>query len=126
MFFTTRRNKSDDLLRKALRTRDLRDRDLLLAHARELNEIALEAQGDRRGRGVRAEAPVTLEVEAVARRMCLAFHLDWRGDAPTRWDALVDDQWPDFVIEAQAAVEALRAVAPDPRVRAWLQRAAQA
>lgn len=125
MAFSARRDKSDAVLRKALKTRNLRDRDLLLTYARELNEIAMDGEGQRR-RPVRPTdqaQPVTPEMEAVARRMCLAFHLDWRGEEPTRWDALVDDQWTDYLVEARAAVEALLAVSPDPRVSAYLRSA---
>jgi hypothetical protein len=123
MLFDTSRKNANALLRKALRTKAPRDRDILIEHARKLNGIAIEAERDTAFRRAPAAVSATPELEAVARRMCLAFHLDWRGDSPTRWQALVDDQWPDFLVEAQAAIEALLAVSPDQEVRAYLRQA---
>jgi hypothetical protein len=125
MLFNSPRKTTNAVLRKAMRTKHLGDRDVLIAHARELNQLALEASGETRPAARRAPTTpvVTPELEAVARRMCLAFHLDWRGDAPTRWGSLVDDQWPDFLVEAQAAIEALLAVSPSGAVDSYLRRA---
>jgi hypothetical protein len=50
----------------------------------------------------------TPELEAVARAVCREFNRDWRGGRPEDWAEVVDAEWPDFLLEARAALEALR------------------
>jgi hypothetical protein len=65
--------------------------------------------------------PITPELEAVARHLCLALHRDDCGRAPT-WRSL-DDRWTDFLVEARVAIEGLLTVSASPEVRSFLIRA---